>query len=104
MSVDSAVSWKNLTGYLWLCCYSCAKYISTKNGDNERLKEPAVLWKRLGLKDILEPPEKWPVTAARSVHWYRFEARDCALSNLPEGNKLVDCLVLETNCQLSDNF
>ena len=64
MSVDSAVSWKNLTGYLWLCCYSCDKYISTKNGDNERLKEPAVLWKRLGLRDIVEPPEKWPVTAA----------------------------------------
>lgn len=60
-------------------CDSCERYIATKLGDMERLRELAVLWKNLGWRDKVEPPEKMVCPGCHLASWCRFGVRECAL-------------------------
>jgi len=60
-------------------CDSCERYIATKSGDRERLRELAVLWKNLGWRDEVEPPEKMACPGCHSAYWCRFGLRERAI-------------------------
>ena len=39
-------------------CGLCPRYIATQSGDEEKLKEVAGLWKRLGFREVMVSPEE----------------------------------------------
>jgi hypothetical protein len=45
-------------GYCGDDCEQCPRYIATKSNDRDKLKEAAILWKKVGLNDQIVTPEK----------------------------------------------
>jgi len=39
-------------------CNYCPRYTATLNKDNERMKEIAILWNKIGWRESIDPPEK----------------------------------------------
>lgn len=62
-------------------CNICERYTATQSGSDEKLKEVATLWKRLGYRDNIEPPEKIVCYGCSSAPWCRFGIKECALQN-----------------------
>ena len=65
-------------------CNICERYIATRSGDAVQavqLEEVAVLWKRLGYRDSIEPPEKMACYGCSSALWCRFGIKECSLQS-----------------------
>ena len=45
-------------GYCGDDCEQCPRYIATKSSDRKKLKEAAVLWNKVGLRDDIAAPEE----------------------------------------------
>jgi hypothetical protein len=61
-------------------CNKCLRYIATQQG-TEQLKQVAILWERLGYRDIIEPPEKMACYGCSSALWCRYGIKECALES-----------------------
>ena len=60
-------------------CNVCPRYIATLSGDEEQLKEAALMWKRAGWRDAVLSPEEIVCHGCSSVSWCRYGIRECAL-------------------------
>lgn len=60
-------------------CNYCPRYIATQSGNVERLKEVAVMWKRVGWRDTILSPEEMVCYGCSSVSWCRRDIQKCAL-------------------------
>ncbi|MCP4668788.1 MAG: DUF3795 domain-containing protein [Deltaproteobacteria bacterium] len=70
-------------------CGLCPRYVATKSGDMEKLKEVALLWKRVGWRDRISSPDDMMCTGCSTVTWCRYDdlrtcAKDNALDNCGE--------------------
>ena len=60
-------------------CNYCPRYIATRSGDVERLKEVAALWKIIGWRDTIVSPEEMTCRGCSSVNRCTLGIRECAL-------------------------
>ncbi len=58
-------------------CNLCPRYIATRAGDVERLREVAELWFRLGLRDTLPSADEMACHGCSSTTWCRHGIREC---------------------------
>jgi hypothetical protein len=66
-------------GYCGDDCDLCPRYIATKSGDRGKLMEAAVLWKKVGLKDKIVPPEGMICHGCSTLEMCHYnEIRECA--------------------------
>ncbi len=59
-------------------CNVCPRYIATRAGNAERLREVAELWFRLGLRDTLPSADEMACYGCSSMPWCRHGIRECA--------------------------
>ncbi len=59
-------------------CRCCPRYVATQAGDVERLKEAAALWRKVGWRETLVPPEEMTCHGCRSATWCRYQVKECA--------------------------
>ena len=60
-------------------CNYCPRYIATRSGDVERLKEVAVLWKITGWQDVIVPPEEMVCHGCSSINRCTLGIKECAI-------------------------
>ena len=60
-------------------CNFCPRYVATQSGDIERLKEAAVMWNKVGWRDVVLPPEEIACHGCSSASWCRYAIRKCVL-------------------------
>ena len=66
-------------GYCGDDCELCPRYIATKSNDREKLKEAAILWKKVGLKDQIVTPEEMICNGCASLEKCHYnDIRECA--------------------------
>jgi hypothetical protein len=79
------------TGYCGDDCELCPRYIATKSKNREKLKEAAILWKKVGLKDHTATPEEMICSGCASLETCHYNdicecARDKDIDNCGKGN------------------
>ena len=62
-------------------CNQCPRYLATQSGDEAQLEKVAELWRTIGWRDTLEPPEKLACHGCASLDICELGMRDCAISN-----------------------
>ena len=67
-------------GYCGDDCELCPRYIATKRNDVEKLKQTAILWKKVGLTDHLVSPEEMICNGCASLE-------SCHYNNIRECNR-----------------
>lgn len=60
-------------------CNSCPRYMATISGNADRLKEVALLWKKVGWRDTVVSPEEMACRGCKTAPWCRYGIRECAL-------------------------
>jgi len=60
-------------------CNYCPRYIATRSGDVERLKEVAALWKIIGWLDTIVSPEEMACHGWSSVNRCMLGIKECAI-------------------------
>jgi len=72
----------NIMAYIGYCgdeCELCPRYIATKSNDGEKLKEAAILWKKVGLHDQIVTPEEMICYGCASLEQCHYnDIRECA--------------------------
>jgi len=54
-------------------CNACPRYIATRSGSLERLEEVATVWKRVGWRDAILPPEEMICHGCAPAKWCRYD-------------------------------
>lgn len=66
-------------GYCGDDCDLCPRFIATKSNDREKLKEAAILWKKVGLNVQIVTPEEMICNGCASLEKCHYnDIRDCA--------------------------
>ena len=74
-------------GYCGDNCSSCPRYIATVTNDTEKMKEAALMWKRVGWRDTVLSIDEIKCGGCKSVDWCRYnDIRECAIDR-----KLSNC-------------
>ena len=60
-------------------CNYCPRYIATRSGDVEQLKEVAALWKIIGWQDTIVSPEEMACHGCSSVNQCTLGIKECAI-------------------------
>ncbi len=61
-------------------CNYCPRYLATRSGDQDRLKEVAAIWRDIGWRDTLEPPEKIVCHGCATIEKCGFGIKDCVIN------------------------
>ena len=65
-------------GYCGDDCEQCPRYIATKSNDREKLKEAAVLWRKVGLRENIAKPEEMICHGCASLETCHYnDIREC---------------------------
>jgi hypothetical protein len=59
-------------------CESCPRYLATQSGDEQSLREVAVLWKSVGWRANVVRAEEIACQGCNSIDWCRYGLRECA--------------------------
>lgn len=77
----------NNIGFCGDNCLSCPRYLATLSNDNNKLKEVAVMWKRVGWRDKVISIDEIKCRGCKTVKWCRYnDIRECAINK-----KLSNC-------------
>jgi len=65
-------------------CNFCSRYIASQSGNIERLKEVAAIWKEVGWRDTIVPPEEIVCCGCSPSNWCRYDVPKCTLEKQVE--------------------
>lgn len=69
-----------LIGFCGDNCSECPRYIATLGNDTEKLREAALMWKRVGWRDTVLSTDEIKCGGCRTVEWCRYsDIRECAV-------------------------
>lgn len=60
-------------------CSDCPRYVATINNDTEKLKEAALMWKRVGWRDTVLNIDEIKCGGCKTVKWCRYNDITCRL-------------------------
>lgn len=60
-------------------CNYCPRYLATKSGNEERLKDVARVWQIIGWRDTTEPPEKLMCQGCASLKTCGLGIKECVI-------------------------
>lgn len=66
-------------GYCGDDCNYCPRYLATQSGNEERLKELAEMWRMIGWRNTIEPPEKIPCHGCATVKICELNIKECVI-------------------------
>ena len=66
-------------GYCGDNCNYCPRYLATQSGDEELLKEVAVMWRMIGWRNTIEPPKKIACHGCATVKICGLGIKDCVI-------------------------
>jgi hypothetical protein len=73
----------NKIGYCGDNCSDCPRHMATASNNIDRLKEVALMWKRVGWRDTIPNVEEIKCRGCKTVKWCRYnDIRECALARL----------------------
>ncbi|MBN1177096.1 MAG: DUF3795 domain-containing protein [Dehalococcoidales bacterium] len=67
-------------GYCGDDCNQCPRYLATQSGDEERFKKVAEMWRTVGWRYTLEPPQKQVCYGCDSLEICEPGIRDCVMA------------------------